>query len=215
MTPEALAAAISDALADVPEVPSDGVEVKVERPKNREHGDYATNVALVLAKRAGIPPRDLAAKIVEVLRANPGIEALDIAGPGFINITLAADAAGEIARTIVEQGSTYGTIDALLGTSVNLEFISANPTGPLHLGHTRWAAVGDAMARVLAAAGAQVTREFYVNDRGVQMDKFGMSLEASALGQQVPEGGYQGEYIHDLARQIVADDPWDRRSAGG
>lgn len=207
MTPEALAAAISDALADVPEVPSDGVEVKVERPKNREHGDYATNVALVLAKRAGIPPRDLAAKIVEVLRANPGIEALDIAGPGFINITLAADAAGEIARTIVEQGSTYGTIDALLGTSVNLEFISANPTGPLHLGHTRWAAVGDAMARVLAAAGAQVTREFYVNDRGVQMDKFGMSLEASALGEQVPEGGYQGEYIHDLARQIVADDP--------
>ena len=207
MTPEALAAAISDALADVPEVPSDGVEVKVERPKNREHGDYATNVALVLAKRAGIPPRDLAAKIVEVLRANPGIEALDIAGPGFINITLAADAAGEIARTIVEQGSTYGTIDALLGTSVDLEFISANPTGPLHLGHTRWAAVGDAMARVLAAAGAQVTREFYVNDRGVQMDKFGMSLEASALGQQVPEGGYQGEYIHDLARQIVADVP--------
>ncbi len=207
MTPEALAAAISDALADVPEVPSDGVEVKVERPKNREHGDYATNVALVLAKRAGIPPRDLAAKIVEVLRANPGIEALDIAGPGFINITLAADAAGEIARTIVEQGSTHGTIDALLGTSVNLEFISANPTGPLHLGHTRWAAVGDAMARVLAAAGAQVTREFYVNDRGVQMDKFGMSLEASALGQQVPEGGYQGEYIHDLARQIVADVP--------
>ncbi len=207
MTPEALAAAISDALADVPEVPSDGVEVKVERPKNREHGDYATNVALVLAKRAGIPPRDLAAKIVEVLRANPGIEALDIAGPGFINITLAADAAGEIARTIVEQGSTYGTIDALLGTSVNLEFISANPTGPLHLGHTRWAAVGDAMARVLAAAGAQVTREFYVNDRGVQMDKFGMSLEASALGQQVPEGGYQGEYIHDLARQIGADVP--------
>jgi arginyl-tRNA synthetase len=207
MTPEALAAAISDALADVPEVPSDGVEVKVERPKNRDHGDYATNVALVLAKRAGIPPRDLAAKIVDVLQGNPGIEALDIAGPGFINITLAADAAGEIARTIVEQGSTYGTIDALVGTAVNLEFISANPTGPLHLGHTRWAAVGDAMARVLAAAGAQVTREFYVNDRGVQMDKFGLSLEASALGEQVPEGGYQGAYIHDLAQQIVADDP--------
>jgi arginyl-tRNA synthetase len=107
----------------------------------------------------------------------------------------------------VEQGSTYGTIDALVGTAVNLEFISANPTGPLHLGHTRWAAVGDAMARVLAAAGAQVTREFYVNDRGVQMDKFGLSLEASALGEQVPEGGYQGAYIHDLAQQIVADDP--------
>ncbi|HRY08562.1 MAG: arginine--tRNA ligase [Actinobacteria bacterium] len=207
MTPEALAAAISDALAEVPDVPSDGVEVKVERPKNRDHGDYATNVALVLAKRAGMPPRDLATKIVAALAGNPGIAALDIAGPGFINITLAADAAGEIARTIVEQGSTYGTIDALFGTAVNLEFISANPTGPLHLGHTRWAAVGDAMARVLAAAGAEVTREFYVNDRGVQMDKFGLSLEASALGEQVPEGGYQGEYIHELAAQIVADDP--------
>ncbi len=207
MTPEALAAAISDALAEVPDVPSDGVEVKVERPKNRDHGDYATNVALVLAKRAGMPTRDLATKIVAALAGNPGIAALDIAGPGFINITLAADAAGEIARTIVEQGSTYGTIDALFGTAVNLEFISANPTGPLHLGHTRWAAVGDAMARVLAAAGAEVTREFYVNDRGVQMDKFGLSLEASALGEQVPEGGYQGEYIHELAAQIVADDP--------
>ena len=207
MTPEALAAAISDALAEVPDMPSDGVEVKVERPKNRDHGDYATNVALVLAKRAGMPPRDLATKIVAALAGNPGIAALDIAGPGFINITLAADAAGEIARTIVEQGSTYGTIDALFGTAVNLEFISANPTGPLHLGHTRWAAVGDAMARVLAAAGAEVTREFYVNDRGVQMDKFGLSLEASALGEQVPEGGYQGEYIHELAAQIVADDP--------
>lgn len=207
MTPEALAAAISDALADVPDVPSGEVEVKVERPKNRDHGDYATNIALVLAKRAGMPPRDLAARIVAALEGNPGIAELDIAGPGFINITLAADAAGEIARTIVEQGSAYGTIDALLGTAINLEFISANPTGPLHLGHTRWAAVGDAMARVLAAAGAEVTREFYVNDRGVQMDKFGMSLEASALGEQVPEGGYQGEYIHDLARQIVADDP--------
>ena len=207
MTPEALAAAISDALAEVPDVPSDGVEVKVERPKNRDHGDYATNVALVLANRAGMPPRDLATKIVAALAGNPGIAALDIAGPGFINITLAADAAGEIARTIVEQGSTYGTIDALFGTAVNLEFISANPTGPLHLGHTRWAAVGDAMARVLAAAGAEVTREFYVNDRGVQMDKFGLSLEASALGEQVPEGGYQGEYIHELAAQIVADDP--------
>jgi arginyl-tRNA synthetase len=207
MTPEALATAISDALAGIPELDGHTVEVKVERPKNRDHGDYATNVALVLAKRAGVPPRDLAARIVAGLQGNPGIAALDIAGPGFINITLAADAAGEIARTIVEQGSTYGTIDALVGTAINLEFISANPTGPLHLGHTRWAAVGDAMARVLAAAGAQVTREFYVNDRGVQMDKFGQSLEASAIGQSVPEGGYQGEYIHDLAQQIVAADP--------
>ena len=148
---------------------------------------------------------DLAATIESELGSS--LEKTEIAGPGFINITLAADAAGQIARAVVEQGSTYGTIDALVGTAVNLEFISANPTGPLHLGHTRWAAVGDAMARVLAAAGAQVTREFYVNDRGVQMDKFGLSLEASALGVPVPEGGYQGEYIHDLAQRIVADDP--------
>ncbi len=207
MTPDALAAAISAALADVPEVAGEPAEVKVERPKNRDHGDYATNIALVLAKRAGLPPRDLAGKIVAALQGQPGIEGLAIAGPGFINITLAADAQGEIAHSIVEQGSAYGSIADLLGTAINLEFISANPTGPLHLGHTRWAAVGDAMARVLAAAGAQVTREFYVNDRGVQMDKFGMSLEASALGQPIPEGGYQGAYIHDLAQQIVAADP--------
>jgi len=179
----------------------------VERPKNRDHGDYATNVALVLAKRAGMPPRELAARIVAALSGSAGIASLDIAGPGFINIKLAADAQGEVARSIVEQGAAYGRIDALDGTAINLEFISANPTGPLHLGHTRWAAVGDAMARVFAAAGAQVTREFYINDRGVQMDKFGMSLEASALGLPVPEGGYHGEYIHDIARQIVADDP--------
>ena len=179
----------------------------MDRPKNRDHGDYSTNIAMVLAKRAGLALRDLAAKVVEQLRGQAGIEAVEIAGPGFINITLAADSAGAIAHSIVEQGADYGTIDALQGTALNLEFISANPTGPLHLGHTRWAVVGDAMARVLAAAGAEVTREFYVNDRGVQMDKFGQSLEASARGVQVPDGGYQGDYIHDLARTIVQDDP--------
>ncbi len=207
MTPEALVATISAALAEIPELGGEAAEVRVERPKNRDHGDYATNVALVLAKRAGMPPRELAARIVAGLSGSAGIASLDIAGPGFINIKLAADAQGEVARSIVERGTAYGRIDALDGTAINLEFISANPTGPLHLGHTRWAAVGDAMARVFAAAGAQVTREFYINDRGVQMDKFGMSLEASALGLPVPEGGYHGEYIHDIARQIVADDP--------
>ena len=207
MTPEALVATISAALAEIPELGGEAAEVRVERPKNRDHGDYATNVALVLAKRAGMPPRELAARIVAALSGSAGIASLDIAGPGFINIKMAADAQGEVARSIVERGTAYGRIDALDGTAINLEFISANPTGPLHLGHTRWAAVGDAMARVFAAAGAQVTREFYINDRGVQMDKFGMSLEASALGLPVPEGGYHGEYIHDIARQIVADDP--------
>jgi arginyl-tRNA synthetase len=201
MTPDALVTAITAALAEVPETRDLQVDVRVERPKNRDHGDWATNVALVSAKRAGLPPRDLAARLVEVLQGNQGIAAMDI------NITLAAEAQGRIAEDIVTQGSAYGTIEALTGTAVNLEFISANPTGPLHLGHTRWAAVGDAMARVLAAAGAEVTREFYINDRGVQMDKFGMSLQARALGEEPPEGGYQGEYIAGLAQQIVDDDP--------
>jgi arginyl-tRNA synthetase len=207
MTPDALVEAISAALAEVPETADLQIEVKVERPKNRDHGDWATNVALVSAKRAGLPPRDLAAKIVEVLAENAGIDSLEIAGPGFINIRLAADAQGEIARSIVTQGSAYGQIEALTGVNINLEFISANPTGPLHLGHTRWAAIGDAMARVLAAAGATVDREFYVNDRGVQMDKFGKSLEARALGYEPPEGGYQGAYVTDLALRIVEENP--------
>jgi arginyl-tRNA synthetase len=207
MTPDALVSAISAALAEVPETRDLGIDVRVERPKNRDHGDWATNVALACAKRAGMAPRDLAGRLAALLLEVDGIEAVDIAGPGFINITLAADAQGRLAQSIVEQGSTYGQIDALTGTAINLEFISANPTGPLHLGHTRWAAVGDAMARVLAAAGAQVDREFYINDRGVQMDKFGMSLEARALGQEPPEGGYQGDYIKDLALKIVDQNP--------
>ena len=207
MTPDALVSAISAALAEVPETRDLDIDVRVERPKNRDHGDWATNVALVSAKRAGMAPRELAVRLSEILLAVDGIQAVDIAGPGFINITLAADAQGRLAQSIVEQGSTYGQIDALTGTAINLEFISANPTGPLHLGHTRWAAVGDAMARVLAAAGAQVDREFYINDRGVQMDKFGMSLEARALGQEPPEGGYQGDYIKELALTIVEQNP--------
>ena len=207
MTPDALVSAISAALAEVPETRDLDIDVRVERPKNRDHGDWATNVALASAKRAGMAPRELALRLSEILMAVDGIQAVDIAGPGFINITLAADAQGRLAQSIVEQGSTYGQIDALTGTAINLEFISANPTGPLHLGHTRWAAVGDAMARVLAAAGAQVDREFYINDRGVQMDKFGMSLEARALGQEPPEGGYQGDYIKELALKIVEQNP--------
>ena len=207
MTPADLVAAITAALAAIPETSDLQVDVRVERPKNRDHGDWATNVALASAKRAGLPPRELASKVVAILQTYEGIEALEIAGPGFINISLAAQAQGQIAQSIVTAGSTYGQIEALTGTNINLEFISANPTGPLHLGHTRWAAVGDAMARVLAAAGAVVDREFYINDRGVQMDKFGMSLEARARGAEPPEGGYQGEYIVELAQRIVAAEP--------
>ena len=186
------------------EVPS---LVNVDRPKSREHGDYATNIALVLAKSAGLQPRAIADLLVSGLTGMPGIAAAEVAGPGFVNIRLDSAAQGELARTIVEAGTSYGTSSTLAGSRINVEFISANPTGPLHLGHTRWAAVGDAIARVLAAAGATVSKEFYINDRGVQMDKFGQSVMAAAHGRAVPEDGYHGGYILDLAARIVAENP--------
>ena len=182
-------------------------EIVVERPKSREHGDYATNAALALAKKVGRNPRELATELASALASSPGISSVDVAGPGFVNITLDAAAQGEVARVAVLQGVDYGHSATLEGRKVNVEFISANPTGPLHLGHTRWAAVGDAIARVLAAAGASVAREFYINDRGVQMDKFGASVMAAAHGQPVPEDGYHGGYITDLAAEILAEDP--------
>jgi arginyl-tRNA synthetase len=181
--------------------------IAVERPKQREHGDYATNVALQLAKPAGLPPRAVAEVIAARLRDLEGVESVDIAGPGFLNITLAQGSAAGLAAVIVAAGASYGRGRALTGTKVNMEFISANPTGPLHLGHTRWAAVGDAIARVLVAAGAKVTREFYINDRGVQMDRFGASLMAAAHGRPVPADGYHGDYIADLAKEVVATVP--------
>jgi arginyl-tRNA synthetase len=181
--------------------------VTIERPKNREHGDYATNVALQLAKAAGRPPREIAESLAGRLRQTPGIAKVDVAGPGFLNVTLEAAEQGAVARRVVEAGATFGQTDTLAGQTVNLEFISANPNGPLHLGHTRWAAVGDAIGRVLTAAGAKVSREFYINDRGVQMDRFGASLEAAALGLPVPADGYHGDYIADLAAQVVATQP--------
>ena len=183
------------------------VDVVLERPKSREHGDYATNVALVAAKSAGKNPRDLAAEIVARLEGSSGVAEASVAGPGFVNIRLSAASQGEIARTVVTAGAAYGRSNALAGQSFNVEFISANPTGPLHLGHTRWAAVGDALARVLAAAGADVTSEFYINDRGVQMDKFGESVMAASHGEAVPEDGYHGAYILDLAAQINREHP--------
>jgi len=211
VTPEGVASAVSDAIVaaaaahgfELTETP----QVRVERPRNREHGDYATNVALATSKKVGVPPRELATAIADQLRGTPGIAAVEIAGPGFINIKVEAGAQAELARTIVTAGERYGTGSQLAGTAVNVEFISANPTGPLHLGHTRWAAVGDAIARVLAAAGASVAREFYINDRGVQMDKFGDSIAAAAAGQPAPSDGYHGAYITDLAARILADHP--------
>jgi len=183
------------------------VEVTLERPKSRDHGDYATNIALVAAKNSSLPPRELANQIAERLSADPAFTDVSVAGPGFVNIRLSAQTQGGIAERVVHLGSGYGRNDALLGKSFNVEFISANPTGPLHLGHTRWAAVGDALARVLAAAGADVTTEFYINDRGVQMDKFGISVMAAASGEAVPEDGYHGGYILDLAAQINREHP--------
>jgi arginyl-tRNA synthetase len=183
------------------------VAISLERPKNRDHGDYATSIALQLAKAAGKSPREVAELLRSDIAELPEVSAVDIAGPGFINITLNRSSQAELVRTILSAPTTYGTGDALAGISINLEFISANPTGPLHLGHTRWAAVGDALGRVLSAAGAKVTREFYINDRGNQMELFGQSVEAAALGLPIPEDGYQGAYIADLATQVVKENP--------
>lgn len=212
VNPEELASAILAAISahgttsgsDYGQLPE---QLPLERPKNREHGDYATSIALQLAKSAGKNPRDLAATFAPLIGALPGIAKVDIAGPGFINITLAQGAQGAILREVLTQGAKFGQGSALAGIRINLEFISANPTGPLHLGHTRWAAVGDSIARVLSAAGAEVTREFYINDRGTQMDLFAASLHAAAHGLPTPENGYHGGYITDLARAIVASNP--------
>ncbi|MHA6796156.1 arginine--tRNA ligase [Pseudonocardia bannensis] len=212
MTPDVLAdlvrVAALDVLADrgldVAALPAD---VSVERPRNPEHGDYATNVAMRTAKKAGVAPRDLAGWLVEALAQRPGIAAAEVAGPGFINLRLAADAQGALVREVLAAGDAYGTGDELAGRNVNLEFVSANPTGPLHLGGTRWAAVGDALGRVLTARGAKVTREYYFNDAGAQIDRFVASLVAAAKGEPAPENGYGGAYIGEIAAQVVAAEP--------
>jgi arginyl-tRNA synthetase len=183
-------------------VPAD---IRVERPKQREHGDWSTNVALQLAKQAGRPPREVASLLAARLGEVPGIKSVDVAGPGFLNVVLDAAAAGELARAIVEAGAQYGQTDVGAGRSVNLEFVSANPTGPLHLGGTRWAAVGDSLARILAATGARVAREYYFNDHGAQIDRFARSLLARAKGEPAPEDGYGGAYIDDIAARVIAD----------
>ncbi|MBM7825850.1 arginyl-tRNA synthetase [Arcanobacterium pluranimalium] len=214
MTPEELSAfirtslveAIAEKLVDLREedLPA---EIKVERPRSREHGDWATNIAMQLAKKAGTNPRALAGILTEKLNANPDITKTDIAGPGFINITLNAAAAGELARTILNAGEAYGRNNAGEGTNVNLEFVSANPTGPIHVGGARWAAVGDSLARILEATGVNVTREYYFNDHGAQIDRFSKSLLARARGQEAPEDGYGGQYIEDIANEVLSAHP--------
>ncbi|MET3960751.1 arginyl-tRNA synthetase [Marmoricola sp. OAE513] len=213
MNPAQLSALVVDVLTGLVDAGDlalpDGVpaEVTIERPREKSHGDYATNVALQLAKKAGTNPRALGELLAARLRESDGISAVDVAGPGFLNISVEAGAQGQVAADVVAAGSSYGHLDVLAGQKINIEFISANPTGPLHLGHTRWAVLGDAIARVLAAAGAEVTREFYINDRGVQMNHFADSIIAAALGEPTPEDGYQGAYIADIAKEVEAAHP--------
>ena len=195
---------LADRQLDVTVLPE---QVVVERPRNPEHGDYATNLALQIAKKVGMNPRELASLLVDALSAHDEIATVDIAGPGFINIRLAAAAQGQIVADILAAGTTYGHNSLYSGERINLEFVSANPTGPVHLGSTRWAAVGDSLGRILAACGADVTREYYFNDHGRQIDRFTNSLIAAAKGQPVPEDGYGGDYITEIAANIVAQEP--------
>ncbi len=211
MTPDELSHAIRDALTAAVEAGDLSVEVpaeiRVERPKGKGHGDWTSNIAMQLAKPAGMKPRDLADLLARRLEASEGIASVEVAGPGFLNVTLEAASAGELARTIVEAGAAYGRNDSLAGHTVNVEFVSANPTGPLHIGHTRWAALGDSMRRLLAASGADVTAEYYINDAGAQMDNFAASVLARAKGESTPEGGYPGAYIDDLAQTALSARP--------
>lgn len=182
-------------------------KVTIERPRNPEHGDYATNLALQVAKKAGMKPRDFADALAEALAATDGIDSAEVAGPGFLNLRLAADAQGQIVQQVLDAGERYGLGDALAGVKINLEFVSANPTGPIHLGGTRWAAVGDALGRVLSAQGGLVTREYYFNDHGGQIPRFVGSLVAAAKGEPAPEDGYAGGYITDIAAEVIRQEP--------
>ncbi|MFC7927172.1 arginine--tRNA ligase [Microbacterium laevaniformans] len=214
MNPDALAAALLAVIAPLAEARRPGssagltaADVPLERPRNRDHGDWASNAALKLSKAVGTNPREFAQEIADALAATEGVASVEVAGPGFINIRLEAGAAGALAKTIVDAGAAYGTNDSQRGQSINLEFVSANPTGPMHIGHTRWAALGDAIARVLLASGATLVREFYINDAGAQMDRFGRSVLAAIKGEPTPEDGYPGSYIGDLASRVRAELP--------
>ncbi len=181
--------------------------VTVERPRNPDHGDYATNLALQIGKRVGVAPRELAEELAKALATQPGIAGTEIAGPGFVNLRLAADAQGQLVKDVLVAGAAYGRGESLAGKKINLEFVSANPTGPIHLGGARWAAVGDALGRVLSASGADITREYYINDAGAQIDRFVASLVAAATGKPAPEDGYAGEYIADIASEVTKQFP--------
>jgi arginyl-tRNA synthetase len=181
--------------------------VTVERPRNPEHGDYATNLALQLGKRVGANPRELASWLAEALADQDGIASAEVAGPGFVNLRIQASAQGVIVDNILAAGPNYGDSEALKGQHINLEFVSANPTGPIHIGGTRWAAVGDALGRLLTTQGARVVREYYFNDHGTQIDRFTGSLIAAAKSEPTPDDGYAGDYIKEIAAQVLTKDP--------
>ena len=181
--------------------------ITVERPRNPEHGDYASNLALQLAKKVGANPRELAGWLADALAKADGIASAEVAGPGFINLRLDASAQGLIVNNVIDAGHAYGNSDAQAGHNINLEFVSANPTGPIHIGGTRWAAVGDALGRLLTTQGADVVREYYFNDHGAQIDRFANSLIAAAKGEPAPEDGYAGSYIADIAAQVLLQAP--------
>ncbi|MFJ6427536.1 arginine--tRNA ligase [Microbacterium maritypicum] len=214
MNPETLAAALLAVLAPIAEErrPGEPLELSasdivLERPRNRDHGDWSSNIAMRLAKPFGTNPRELAQQIVDGLAEVDGIANAEVAGPGFINIRLDAAAAGALAKVIVDAGSAYGTNASQAGVSVNVEFVSANPTGPLHIAHTRWAALGDSIVRLLLASGANAVREYYINDAGAQMERFASSVLAAAKGEPTPEGGYPGAYITTLAGRVLEARP--------
>jgi arginyl-tRNA synthetase len=211
MTPEELSNLIKNAIESLISAQKiekiDLPEIKIERPKSKDHGDFASNIALALSKPVGKNPREVATLLIEELSKEKSIQKIEIAGPGFLNFTLDSASLGELARVIIEKASEFGKTETLKNQTINVEFISANPTGPLHLGHTRWAAVGDAIARVLSASGAKVVREFYINDRGIQLDKFGESLYAAANDLPIPEDGYHGKYVKEIANEIIKEHP--------
>jgi arginyl-tRNA synthetase len=181
--------------------------ITVERPRNPDHGDYATNVALQLGKKVGANPRELAGWLTAALAEQDGIASADVAGPGFVNLRIEASAQGVIVNNIIDAGLNYGDSDTLKSHNINLEFVSANPTGPIHIGGTRWAAVGDALGRLLSTQGAHVVREYYFNDHGTQIDRFANSLIAAAKGEPTPDDGYAGDYIKEIAAQVLAKEP--------
>lgn len=209
LAPEAIRSVIADALAGMglDGAPADQSDVHLERPANLDHGDFSTNTALALAKRNGRNPRELAAELVTKLEAAElvHVDELEIAGPGFVNFRLSPSWLQELLPIVVGAGDAYGRSDAGGGRKVLVEFVSANPTGPVHAGHARGATYGDALARLLGFCGFEVGREFYINDRGMQMLTFASSLRARAAGEVPPEGGYMGQYVVDWAQQMPDD----------